>query len=179
MLNIETLRTRIGLLATDTTKDAELNAAIETAISIAERYCNRFFGYGDQTETFIHKYGHAIQLHRIPVTAVKDMNPEYSHHIDAESGLIHFDHTVAEHSFVINYTGGFSPDTLPADLEWALLSIFDGTYASMSGGGSTVAAGAIESITIADVGTVRYATGAKAATVATAFGPVTPETASI
>jgi hypothetical protein len=179
MLNLETLRVRIGLLATDTSKDTELTAAMNTALAIAERYCNRFFAFGNQTETFVHKFGSAVQLHRIPVTSISEMSPEHAYHIDADAGLIHFDHTAADHSFVIKYIGGYDVDSLPADLEWALYSIFDGTYASMSGGGATVAAGAIESITIADVGTVRYSTGAKAVATTSAFGPVSPETAAI
>jgi hypothetical protein len=58
----------------------------------------------------------------------------------------------------VSYSGGYK--VLPLDLEAALWMLFDGAYGVVGGGGGAiVGAGDISSITVPDVGTVRFNEG--------------------
>ena len=163
MISIETLRVRAGLLATDTTKDAEINVAINAASAIAERYCNRKFAYGEELETYTHHRGPGFQAHRFPIINMISTGSDIVSHVDKNAGVIYFDGYNPDHEVTIHYEGGYTDGTLPADLELALLMMFDVTYASVSGAGA-VSTGGVESVSVTGVGTIRYSTGAAATT---------------
>lgn len=162
MLTIENKRLRAGLSATDTTKDSEVNAAFSTALTIAESYCNRKFMFSVDSETFTRDDGIRLQLHRIPVTKYTEPAGHEFTYFAKKSGVALIAAAAAAETVTIDYEGGYTDATIPADLELALLLIFDSTYASLkpsAAGGGTVGAGGIESVTLKDVGTVRFATG--------------------
>jgi len=181
MISLEKLRVRAGYPVADTTHDVALSVGINTAIALAEKYCNRRFMHANDTEVFTHVHGPAFQLHRLPILNVLAHGSATPTHVDKEAGVVYFDGYNDQHQITIVYEGGYTDFTLPQDLELALLTIFDNTYAATSGaGGATTAAGAIESVTLADVGTVRFATGdaAAAASSAGAMGGLIPAMAT-
>lgn len=166
-------RARIGLVAGDTTRDAELTLAMNVALARAERFCNRNFTRRREVREFLHFTGDTAQLHRYPLQAVHSIETDgvvavpTGYHIHNDGGRILFDAWQRCHRLVIDYTGGYNQ--LPADLELALWLLFDGTLASLNpSAGAAAAAGRViesETHTVPDVGshTVRYATGSAAA----------------
>ena len=163
-VQIEDLRARIGLVAGDTSRDAELLTARAVSIAFMENYCDRKFEFDQQRETTTHFVGQAMHLKRYPIDHVyfvRDADQAVINdcHIDQERGIIFFDRGIARHKIDVFYEGGYKE--FPNDLLAAFWMIFDQQIAT--GGGVGLAAGEIQSVTLADVGTVRYATGAAAA----------------
>ena len=179
---LATVRARVGLADTDTSRDAELEAALHMSLELMENYCNRKFAYeASASERFTHVSGGTVSLERYPIERIDNIviadgsKSAIGFHLEADTGLIHFDGHVHEHQMDVTYAGGYH--TLPFDLALALLMVFDGVWNGMSGGGS-VAAGAVESATITGVGTVRFNTGA-ASDAAAGGGLVTPDAIAI
>ena len=182
---IANAKTRLGILPADTTKDAFLQSSLDVALSFAETYCDRWFMKQDETEVLTHDNG-VISLHRYPlevVTAVQgDSSALVGYEIDKPSGLI-YTHGYGSHVATVTYRGGYA--TLPVDLEFALWAIFDAVWASTPGGGGSVGSsggggGAIESVSIADVGTVKFSSSGSAGVSAgggSAFGGMIPASA--
>ena len=164
-------RARIGLVAGDTTRDAELTLAMNAALARAERYCNRNFARKREQREFLHFRGQLAQLHRFPIAIVYAIEVDgvviapSLYHIHNEGGYILFDGWQIAHRLAIDYAGGFAQ--LPADLEIALWQLFDLALAAATPSGANAAGRVIESEThtVPDVGshTVRYATGSAAA----------------
>ena len=114
-----------------------------------------------------------LLLDRYPVVSVNSITPKgsgsalldsSSYHIHDWAGMVIFLGTPFFDELDIDYTGGYQ--TLPADLELALWIIFDAMwplYSANSGGGGGAGAGgvpgAISSISVPDVGTLRFDTG--------------------
>jgi hypothetical protein len=166
---------------TGTTQDVLLQDAINLSIELAERYCDRKFAFPTENETFTHVAGSTISLIRYPVSAihglaVDQMTTAPKYHLESKTGLIHFDGRVVAHEIKVNYDGGYNP--IPDHLVMAFLLIFDSVWDALtntSGGG--VAAGTIESVTLNQVGTVRYASGASAAAASATGGGLIPANA--
>jgi len=160
MFDLATAKARLGIAVVDTTKDALLSSAISAALSIAENYCDRKFLYAAESQKFNHFHGATMSLIRYPlvnVTSVAKNGAGVSgYKVINSTGQIEFDHHVRHNEVTVQYTGGYT--TLPDDLLLALWSIFDVIWGATPGGGSGGAVGgqAINSITIPDVGTIRY-----------------------
>lgn len=170
MWDLVTAKSRLGI--TDNLQDALLQTTLDTALKIAESYCDRQFMYATQRATFYHVHGDSLQLRRFPIEQIISLTaknvqgggsmdtPKYkAHHI---AGLILFHAGQILEEVQIDYSGGYR--ILPEDVELALWMIFDQVWAmnQSGGGGGGLAAGAVESVTLQDVGTVRFATGAAA-----------------
>lgn len=182
-LSMETLRVRLGLAPTDTSRDDEITRASGTAMALMELYCDRKFPVADETEIFAHLEGSNIQLRRYPiitVTGIRDANGQEvtAYHVSRERGIIRLDGYRNFHEVTVEYSGGYLLDEFPADLAMAFYTLFD-TQVATGGGGGGLAAGAIQSVTLDDVGTVRYATGAAAEAAASGQTFLDPITASI
>ncbi len=168
IFDLATLRTRIGITdPTDTSKDSSLTYAMTLVTELLEQYLDRKLLMTNDTEKFTHFSGDVLSLHRYPIHSITSINGTTTglstkYHWSEETGLVHFDAHVVEHELTVVYNGGFA--TLPDDLVFASLLVFDGVWGSITSSGVTVAAGTIQSVTVADVGTIRYATGAAAAT---------------
>lgn len=168
--DVSTARVRAGLLVTDTSQDAAINLAMQTALSIAEKYCDRKFMYARQKGSFYYVARQNFQLDRYPIESVFSLSDENGTTVDATdyevhhlTGMVQFPsvHSVPKR-ITIEWEGGYRQ--LPFDLEMALWGAFDTVWPSISGaGGGTVAAGEIESVTLQDVGTVRFTTQASVA----------------
>lgn len=178
MFTMEELRLHRGLAADDTSQDASITAAMETAIAMAEAYTDRKLQWALETETFTHIAGYSIQLRRYPINPIfsltnnDNVSGTPSYHADEGKGIIYFDGRFFSHSLTVTYEGGYDPLTIPADLKWALLRMFDSLLADQESGGS-VGAGALKTAKIGDLA-ITYDTGSGSATTDSFMGaPVT------
>jgi hypothetical protein len=164
-------KTRQGILPADSTKDVVLQASLDTALALAETYCNRRFTYAAETASFYFPFGTTLQLNRYPIEQVTSVTPlnqvaygSQNYKVVLGTGQIKSRGWLADDQIDVTYTGGYK--VLPADLELALWMVFDAVWAAMpggGGGGSVAAPGqSISSITIPDVGTIRYDNGGPA-----------------
>jgi len=160
---IEILRVRIGLDAADASKDDTIEQASETALALMGNYCDRRFPQVvDVLEFFTHITGLTIPLIRYPlvsITSIVDNNGTNisAYHIAAQRGIINLDVRGTFHELIVTYTGGYAEGEYPADLLSAFYSTFDQEFAAV--GGSSGAGSVIQSVTVQDVGTVRFDTG--------------------
>ena len=161
---LDTLRDRIGLQPTDTSKDTELTFAMELCIQLMERYLDRKLLIGDEVEKFTHVIANKISLIRYPLHSIASINgiKNIGYHFNEETGWVHFDGAVFEHEITVEYNGGYT--VLPGDLVYAALLIFDGVWGAIEGG-ATVAAGEISKVVLQDVGSVTYTTGGSSGSV--------------
>jgi hypothetical protein len=149
MYDLATAKTRLGI--TGTTQDAIITAALNAAVAMAERYCDRLLAYSVDSVTFNHFVGDTLFLPRYPIEAIISTTglPDYLTHFSL--GMLELEASTAIETATIQYSAGYR--VYPGDLEMALWGIFDCIYPAMSG--STTSA--IDSVTIPDVGTIRYA----------------------
>ena len=162
--DLETAKNRLNI--TDASKDDEIQLALDTALSVAENYCDRKFMFETNVvEDFIYKTNESFAVERYPIDKINNGENESGqavqnnlYEIDVDAGLIKFQKGFPNQSFKVNYDGGYK--VLPLDLELALWSIFDKIWAmtqSSTGGGVVV--GGIESVAITGVGSVKYSSG--------------------
>jgi hypothetical protein len=138
--------------------DAMVQVAIDTALAIAERYCDRAFLYKAETASFYYFMGEALQLPRYPVeqvSTVTGFTNTINYRLHHSVGQVQFGHQVSSDYATVTYAGGYR--VLPADLELALWAIFDDVWTELqpTSGSSTSGSGAITSISVPDVGTIR------------------------
>lgn len=153
MFDLETAKKRLGITGNE--QDTQLQAALDSSLMVAQRYCDRLFTYGADVIFFYYHEGDTLFLPRYPVEAIIKMRgvPQPYLKVHARTGVIQFANFFTSEEIEIAYSGGYK--VLPPDLEMALWGVFDSVWPSMSGG-TTVAAGVIDSVTIPDVGTIRY-----------------------
>jgi len=162
---MEDLRVRIGLESDDTSRDAEIEVVKGTSFALMGNYCDRTFPLGiDVVEQFTHKVGLALALKRYPVDTVTSIldqdDKEFTdYHIEPDTGIVHLDFRCAFHQVFVTFTGGYDEDELPADLLMAFYAVFDQEWAIYEGG-AVSSSGEISSISVVDVGTIRYDTNA-------------------
>ena len=158
---MEDLRVRIGLDSDDTSKDAEITVVKDTTFALMGSYCDRQFPLGtDVVEQFTHKVGMSLSLSRYPIVSIKsvidDQDNEFDlYHSEPDTGVIHLDVRCAFHQVFVTFTGGYDEDDLPGDLLMAFYAVFDQEWAIYEGG-AVSSSGEISSVSVVDVGTVRY-----------------------
>jgi hypothetical protein len=163
MTLMESLRVRIGLPADEETQDAEITVVKDTSFALMGNYCDRIFPLlAGAVEKFIHHTSETIQLKRYPIVSVDSIvdesgNATTLYHQDNETGTIYLDFVGAFHQGTVTFSGGYDEDELPSDLLMAFYSVFDQEW-EISIGGTVSASGQISSVTVQDVGTVRYTT---------------------
>ncbi len=156
---------RVGLSPTTTAKDAQITAAKDAAFSLMGNYCDRVFPLAvDEKEVFTHLTGGTIRLKRYPIASVlsivaADSKAITLYHMEGDTGVIHLDAHWAFHQVTVTFTGGYDEEALPTDLLMAFYSVFDQEYA-LAAGDAVSTGGEIASVTVADVGTIRYNTSA-------------------
>lgn len=176
-------KARMGITATDTSKDLVIHNTLDAALALAEHYCDRKFFYKIDSAEYEWVNAYTLGLYRFPVNTVQLMSKDGNTHahltakdykVYNQGGMIEFKGRTFIDDVVIKYSGGYK--VLPSDLELALWGIFDNIWAQTpsavggGGGGASVASGAIDSITIADVGTVRFNNGSSSSSSAAASG---------
>ncbi len=163
--DIATAKTKLGIVGT--LQDTQLQAALDTALAIAEKYCDRKFMYAAETASFYMVKAQALKLYRYPVEQIVSITDTsggttfgtdtYKAHL--ASGTILFDGWHSAREVDVSYAGGYK--TLPADLELALWDVFSSVWSLTPGWGASAGtgapvAGAIKSITVPDVGKIDY-----------------------
>lgn len=177
MTLMESLRVRVGLDSSDTSKDDEITAVKDISFSLMGNYCDRYFPLkADAEEVFTHIVGATIPLMRYPINSIASIiddkgQDQTLYHSENETGTIRFDHHIAFHQATVTFSGGYDEDALPPDLLMAFYSVFDQEWALMEAGSSGGSSGDIQSVTVQDVGTVRYATSSSDASNAGEFLP--------
>lgn len=139
-ITLEQGKTRLGIPSGDTSKDAEVQAAIDYATDLVEEYCQREFAQGAYTEQVFKPTEKIIYLNNWPAAsvdeirrdavvyaeAVYDLNPIHGEvHFDA--GQTNFSDTVL---LEIDYTGGYNP--VPDVLTNAVLDVMKIRYDTFS-----------------------------------------------
>jgi len=162
MFDLAAAKVHLNIPVVDVTKDAAVQLSLDTAMALAEKYCNRKFNYAVETATFHYPFAQNLQLSRYPIEQVASVTSDATI-IDSDSyqvvlgvGQIKSRGWLTGKSVDVTYAGGYK--VLPADLLLALWRIFDVVWASTPAGGSggAVSGQTISSITIPDVGTIRY-----------------------
>lgn len=161
---LQEAKVRYGIDPSDTSKDALLTRMMESAIEVAESYCNRFFLFKDPEEEIFDRFQYkTIQLHRLPISSITELKigesacAADSYFFEAKTGRIILSSYMSALKTTVKYSGGFRPDNLPFNLEYALYLILDYFYnASQTGLAGSGDVGDISSITVPDVGTIRF-----------------------
>jgi len=157
---------------------AEVQVAMDGAVAILEGHLDRGFMPGNYKEKFTDREGHGVVFtHVYPIDGdtVKIDGVKFTNAIDGDQGILFAAedgrYDFKGRSFLVEYTGGYNP--LPADLELVLWSIFDRLAGDM-GGAPTISAAGIDSITVPDVGTVRFRAQDSSGATSTSGGPFGP-----
>lgn len=152
MFDLATAKARLGI--TDSSKDALVTSALHAALSIAERFCDRRLAFATETASFYKFQGDTLFLPRYPVEALISTTGLPDHiHVHHRLGIIELDDAISADEVTVSYSGGYR--VYPPDLELALWGIFDNVYPAMS----SAAPQSIESVSIPDVGMIKFRAG--------------------
>lgn len=170
---IAAARLRQNVAAVDTTYDDQISAALALALSIVETYLDRKLEYlVDDVHIALPGSLDAL-VRRYPIESVKSItNHSGAIVFDAKRGIVPVPYSNSPVEVV--YTGGYKPGEIPSEIEYVLMKLFDvlapdfglPTVGQVSG--ST-----IQSITVPDVGTVRYSESASGSTSLAGIGLLT------
>ena len=156
--DLATAKARLNIPVVDVTKDASVQLSLDTALALAETYCNRKFTYAAETATFHYPFAQVLQLSRYPLEQVVSVTSDTTtierstYQAVLGAGQVKSSGWMSGNSIDVTYAGGYK--ILPPDLLLALWGIFDKVWAASSGG--AVGDRIVNSIQIPDVGTVKY-----------------------
>lgn len=166
--DIDTAKANLGI--TDTSQDVALQLCLDTALAIVEGWLDRKLLLATETEVFHEPKSCKLWVERYPLVEVltingDDYNPAAGYEIEQDNGWIKGPWPATP--ITLEYTGGYDP--LPPDLEFALWQVFGALWAAMNqatglpatDGGTSI--DGIDSITVPDVGTVRFTSAANTA----------------
>lgn len=133
---ITELRTRIGLLPTDTSKDVKITDCYTVALLLVEDYLDRRI----LQETFTEQYTcvHNAMTKAWPIASINTIDgspPPSDLRIDKERGIIY---NVNWDNVMLNYTGGWTDDTIPAVIILTINELFDKLWLTTAGYGIDV-----------------------------------------
>ena len=162
--DLQNARVRSGLQITDSSNDETLKYCLDYALSAAEQYCDRYFAWKVDEASFYYSTSNTFHVPRYPISRLRSItastgqsvNP-MQYEINHGSGMIIFDRALYRRHLKITYEGGYQ--YMPANLLAALWALFDATYSAASGGGTAVAAGGIDKISLVGVGSISYSGG--------------------
>jgi hypothetical protein len=166
---IETLRTRIGLAADDDTRDAEIELAEAQALALCESHCDRRFLLLEELEQ-IWPVGRSLMVRRYPIEEVLAITDAQgviletsTYQVINESGIISCRGCgwgAYRVPVKVEYIGGYDP--LPADLEYAMLAVFDVLWAETPGWGASAGVppdAALAKVSVVGVGSLDFERG--------------------
>jgi hypothetical protein len=170
-------RDRLGYDPLDTSHDAEITNALALTLSAIETYLDRKLGYEVGVRQIV-RYDllGMVRVNRYPIDVVQSVTGRTGFiQFDSDTGIVYTNGAVygSDGKYEIVYDGGYLYGDLPPELLYVFWAVFDSVWPTFSGAGSapsTVAAGTIESVSIPDVGTVKFATGANAAAASSGAG---------
>ena len=152
---------RLSIAVVDTSKDVEIQAALNASLAIAEAYCKRQFSFATEVAHYYHVESGYLFVPRYPINMVTSVvrsngQSDIKFKVNKSAGFLDLHGRYTDEELQVSYSGGYV--TLPDDLVIALWAIFDGIWGTSQGsGGPTV--GVIESVSLTGVGTVRMSTG--------------------
>jgi hypothetical protein len=157
MFDLATAKARLNIVGM--LQDTELQAALAASLAVAEAYCKRRFNYAEETESVYHDSKGYLFLERYPIDHVTAVDAEghtsVKYKTNKTAGYLDLHGRYSFEEVNVKYGGGYV--TLPDDLLVALWSIFDGIWkAHFTSGSGTAPGGAIESVSLTGVGTVRF-----------------------
>ena len=177
--DLETAYSRMGTTPTPAL-DIQYQSSMDTALDVIETYLDRKLLYAvDQDEILrSHTFGYGVKRYPIEEinSVVSENNGPQLTDIDfnTNTGVVIFNNGWHGQHVQINYSGGYQ--AIPAGLEFAVWAVFDTIEALNSAGGGGLAAGEVESVTVPDVGTVRFSKGDTATTSGgVGFGGLIPD----
>lgn len=158
----------------------EVTALMDASVLVLEGELNRHIIYKAYTEERVELEARGIHPARAyPIDSAVQVTVDgqnFDGSIEHDNGLMYFNESrwqaKAGSTIKIQYTGGFNP--LPADLEVALWGIFD-SFAANAASAGNVSLTNVDSVTIPDVGTVRFSNQdfpAQGSTGINQFGPM-------
>ena len=164
--DVATGRIKVGLEPSDTSQDADIQMALNTALSLAEQYCDRKFAFARETLTkYADRFSERVFVDRFPINRIYSItgagtNSPEAHH---DAGVVFTSAGSNPGSKItIDYEGGYK--SLPADLEYCLWQVFAAVWADFdptnANGGNVVVSGEIKKRSIVGVGSVEYTTSA-------------------
>lgn len=162
--NLATAKQRLAI--DNDSQDANVQYALDMALAVAERYCDRRFAFKAETVRYVDNRWPNLLVRRWPIeevtactvvypagagTQTKDIDPE-DLAIDHERGKVSLQPVWGARTWgaygwraniELTYSGGYK--TMPPDLQQALWMIFDEVWAATPGMGAEAgASGAIE-----------------------------------
>lgn len=150
-IDLATAYKRTGLEENED-NDAVLTATINVCLAAIEQYLDRKFLYGAQIDKFYYTKYAKYDLTRYPVEEIRSISPSFEYEVHHNSGVLVLPAHFVTRRLKIEYVGGYR--VVPADLEQGFWITFDAVYGGQDP--SYLAAGSISSITVPDVGTIRY-----------------------
>ena len=169
--DVATARARLGL--TDGAQDAAITTALNGALALAERYCDRAFYFKAETARFFRPTAPRLVLRRYPVERVlsvywSGVDEFLPYELQHEAGIVVLGcgwpcgPWPGTPTLEVAYEGGYR--ALPADLELALWMTFDAVWLATPGAGAATGAsaapGAVRSFAI-DGMSIAYAEAGK------------------
>ena len=160
--DLATAKTRLNI--TGTTQDAEIQAALNASLAIAEAYCKRRFSFAAEVAHYYHVEAGYLFVDRYPINSVTSVvrdngQSNIKYKVNKSSGFLDLHGRYSDEELQVTYSGGYA--TLPDDLVIALWGIFDGVWSNMNNAGS-VSAGGVDKISLVGVGSISYDTGSGA-----------------
>lgn len=160
-INLADAYKRSGLAASPE-HDALLTSVVNACIATIENYLDRFILFNASEDQFFYTHHQDYALQRYPIENISSIEVDgkplgVRYKVHQQTGIVKLDHHMFAREIKFSYSGGYR--VLPADLELAFWVLFQEYLGISQGGASSVAAGAIESITVQDVGTIRFNTG--------------------
>lgn len=159
--------------------DTQITALMNTALALAEKYCDRHFLFKEEIVKFYDQTVASFQLPRWPIETVFGITPNSAssrvEHVHKTAGVLELHGQQFVDLIEVHYSGGYKQ--LPEDLELALWDIFNTLWSTYgpnagSGGGATVAIGAVKKKTITGVGSIEYETGGGSASGGSGSGSI-------
>jgi hypothetical protein len=157
--DLETAKIKAGIDPADTTQDVALDLAMQQAVAVSERYCDRGLSLADPSlEVFNYFNASQVRLWRYPVIVMAAVLADgvaiTDYKLNGNTGQILFPSTLYAGTLEVQSEAGYG--TFPPDLELALWQIFGAVWAlnnSQAGSGTQD----VKSLKIDGVGQVTYA----------------------
>lgn len=170
LIPIETLRVQTGLVAVDARNDKWITLAFDLAQDAIETFLDRKLEHAHETDAVMHEGGASLSLWRYPIDLAAGpvtvdgvaLPSKWVNHLN---GVVFLGGYHQPGMVQVDYTGGYTEATLPGVLQRALLEMFNTAYSFVEpddGSGSSSTDKIISRVTLQNVGSVTFATGADA-----------------
>lgn len=161
LIDLDELKTRLGITPGDTEHDAYLTQQIEAVTALIENYCARKFELSQEIQTIRHP-NTTLNLIRFPIelivsiqTSRGDLIPELNYKIDHDLGQVYWAMNGCQWNndgmIQVVYNGGFDP--IPQDIQEVVFDIVSGRYYSQG----TDPSQKLKSETVEGIGKMEYA----------------------